>query len=68
MLNGEAGLILAFFCVALGPGELVKDGYFTLFESVGALEVWFVSGGGSVRDGTDERGPRSWIRRWIAGV
>jgi hypothetical protein len=24
---------------ALEPGELVKDGYFTLFESVGALEV-----------------------------
>lgn len=23
----------------LEPGELVKDGYFTLFESVGALEV-----------------------------
>ncbi|KAK4451796.1 N-alpha-acetyltransferase 35, NatC auxiliary subunit [Podospora aff. communis PSN243] len=24
---------------ALEPGELVKDGYFTLFESVGALEI-----------------------------
>lgn len=25
--------------VALAPGELVKDGLFTLFESVAALEV-----------------------------
>ena len=24
---------------ALSPGELVKDGFFTLFESVAALEV-----------------------------
>ncbi len=24
---------------ALEPGQLVKDGYFTLFEAVGALEV-----------------------------
>jgi N-alpha-acetyltransferase 35, NatC auxiliary subunit len=24
---------------ALSPGELLKDGYFTLFESVAALEV-----------------------------
>jgi hypothetical protein len=27
--------------IALQPGELVKDGHFTLFESVGALEVKF---------------------------
>lgn len=27
--------------VALAPGELVKDGFFTLFESVGALEVLY---------------------------
>lgn len=25
--------------VALDPGQLVKDGFFTLFEAVGALEV-----------------------------
>lgn len=25
--------------IALAPGELVKDGFFTLFESVSALEV-----------------------------
>ncbi|KAK3372869.1 Mak10 subunit, NatC N-terminal acetyltransferase-domain-containing protein [Lasiosphaeria ovina] len=26
-------------CATLEPGELVKDGHFTLFESVGALEI-----------------------------
>lgn len=31
------GLSLAF--PALKPGELIKDPHFTLFESVGALEV-----------------------------
>lgn len=28
---------------ALEPGELIKDGHFTLFESVGALEVRFIA-------------------------
>lgn len=27
------------YVVALEPGELVKDGFFTLFDSVAALEV-----------------------------
>lgn len=32
-------LLITNQITALEPGELVKDGYFTLFESVGALEV-----------------------------
>ena len=32
-------LMILFSLTDLEPGELVKDGYFTLFESVGALEV-----------------------------
>lgn len=32
-------LMILFTLTDLEPGELVKDGYFTLFESVGALEV-----------------------------
>ena len=36
----EANLFFFFFFLsALEPGDLVKDGFFTLFESVGALEV-----------------------------
>lgn len=31
----------AEFWTALKPGDIVKDGMFTLFESVGALEVGF---------------------------
>jgi hypothetical protein len=30
---------LLILIAAIGPGELVKDDFFTLFESVGALEV-----------------------------
>jgi hypothetical protein len=42
ILQFGLGLISAS-ATALEPGELVKDGYFTLFESVGALEACYVS-------------------------
>lgn len=58
---------------ALEPGELVKDGFFTLFEAVGGLEVChcpFCQGAPrpdrvSQKDADD---CRSWTRRWTAGA
>lgn len=48
--------------IALPVGVLIKDETFTLFESVGALEV--TCDDHDLRTQTDQN--RSWIRRWTA--
>jgi hypothetical protein len=57
--------------LALSPGELVKDGFFTLFESVGALEV-HTPGSHSfdtLLSATHaDTTSRSWTPRWTAAV
>jgi len=63
--KGSIGNHVLIDFIELDLGQLIKDPFFTLFESVGALEVsleyltWLLLGA--------EAG-RLWIERWIAAT
>jgi hypothetical protein len=57
--------VTCLYLPELEVGQLVKDPYFTLFESVGALEVrrfWIYQEDVMLSE------DRSWTERWIVGI
>lgn len=63
------GSRLTVVTLALEPGELVKDGYFSLMDSVASIEVSLaLLRADCALDGVTDSARRSWTPRWTAAA